>query len=115
MTSDAHSGRVRRPDPVRGVLDGGAAAGLDAEPAGCLEVDVRSRLAALDLLGRDDGGEEVCDPARSSTASISGRFEDEATASGNAAASRRTASTAPSISGRSLAIALEHPARRPRR
>ena len=38
-------------------------------------------------------------PARSSTASISGRFEDEATPSVNAGASRSTASTAPSISG----------------
>ncbi len=49
-------------------------------------------------------------PAASSTASISGRFEDDATASGNSAASRRTASTAPSISGSVVAVALEHPA-----
>ena len=40
-------------------------------------------------------------PAVSSTASISGRFEDDATASGYDAASERTASTAPSSNGSS--------------
>ena len=77
----AHAGRVRGADPVRGVLDGGARAGLDAEPPRRLEIDVRRRLAARDLLRRDRRarrGRAI--PARSSTASISGRFEDDATA-----------------------------------
>ena len=38
-------------------------------------------------------------PAVSSTASISGRFDDEATARVNTEARRRTESTAPSSSG----------------
>ena len=58
----AHPGRVGGADPVRRVLDRGAARRVDAEPARGLEIDVRSRLPALDLLGRDDGGEQRRDP-----------------------------------------------------
>ena len=51
-------------------------AGLDAEPSRRLEVDVRRRLAARDLLRRDRRAEEPRRaPSRSSTASISSRFE----------------------------------------
>ncbi len=39
-------------------------------------------------------------PASSSTVSISGRFDDDASPSGNASAIRCTASTAPGTSGR---------------
>ena len=59
------------------------ARGLDAEPARRLEVDVGRRLAARDLLGRDGGAEERGDPARSSTRSISSRFDDDARPSAN--------------------------------
>ena len=44
--------------PFAGVLDRDAAPGRDAEPPGCLEVDVGARLAACDLL-RGDGGREA--------------------------------------------------------
>ena len=83
--------------------------GRDAEPPRRLEVDVRRRLAARDLLGRDRRREAArrC-RLLSSTASISGRFDDEATASGTAAASRSTASTAPREQRQALAVAGEH-------
>ena len=46
-------GRLRGADAVVRVLDGRAAARVDAEPPRRLEVDVGRRLAARDLLGRD--------------------------------------------------------------
>ena len=66
----AHPGGLRREDAVRGVLDGGAGRGLDAEPSRRLQVDVRRGLAALDLLRRHGRAEGV---ARARTARGRGR------------------------------------------
>ena len=53
IATTRHSGGVRRADAVVRVLDRGAVVGRDAQPARRLEVDVRRRLAASDLLRRD--------------------------------------------------------------
>ena len=104
-----HPGRLRRPDPVR------------PSPRPRRTASARHRAAAPPP-GRRPGWasraapppttpsptKHSAMPAVSSTASISGRFEDDATASGYDAASARTASTAPSSSGSSRVIALEH-------
>ena len=58
----AHPGCVRRPQPVRGVLDRRTALRRDAEPACRLEVHVGRGLAARDLLRRDRRPEQVGDP-----------------------------------------------------
>ena len=91
------------------------AAGVDAEPARGLEVDVRRRLAARDLLGGDGRRKSAAIPPASSTRSISSRFDDDASPRAKPAASRRTASTAPGSQRRPSRVALEHPRARPRR
>ena len=96
----AHAGGVRGADPVGGVLDRGATLGSDVEAARRLEEDVRRGLAARDLLGRDGDLEVAASPADARTASMMGRFDDDASASRKLPASRSTASTAPSMSGR---------------
>ncbi len=72
---------MRGADAVRGVLDRSAALGRDAEAASRLEEDVRSRLTARDLLGRTPDLEELREPGASRTASMTVRFEDDASAS----------------------------------
>jgi hypothetical protein len=57
-----HPGRVGRAQAVGGVLDGGAAFGPRADPAGRLEVDVGGGLAAGDLFGGDVSAELVMQP-----------------------------------------------------
>ena len=97
---DAHARGLRRADAVVRVLDRAAPRRLDAEPARSLEVDVGRRLAARDLLATTPRPRRASrSPAARSTTSISSGFDDEAIASGHRAAIRRTASTAPGISG----------------
>ena len=55
---DAHPRGVGGPDAVLGVLDRGRRRGSHADPAGRLQIDVRRRLAARDLL-RGDGRREA--------------------------------------------------------
>jgi hypothetical protein len=57
----AHCGGLRGPDPVRRVLDGRDSLRRGAEAASRFEVDIRGRLPAGDLLGRDGRAEEVGD------------------------------------------------------
>ena len=61
---DGHSGGVRRADAVVRVLDRRAVVGRDAEPARRLEVDVRRRLAASDLLRGDRDPKRTGQPRR---------------------------------------------------
>ena len=76
-------GGVRGADAVVRVLDRGRARRVDAQAPRRLEVDVRRRLAARHLLGRDRRPRtSAASPASSSTASISGRFDDDASPSG---------------------------------
>ena len=78
----AHPCRVRRADPARGVLDRDAPRRIDAQAPRRLEVDVGAGLPRADLLRRHGDREERRRArAAASTASISSRFEDEATAS----------------------------------
>ena len=110
---DAHARRLRRADAVVRVLDRRRTGRVDAEPARRLEVDVRRRLAARDLLRRDRRARtSSASPATRSTTSISSGFDDDAIASGTARRSARTASTAPGDQRRRLAVPREHALRR---
>ena len=94
----------RRADAVVRVLDRRGPRRLDAQPARRLEIDVRRRLAALlPPQTTRSRGRTRASPATSSTRSISGRFDEDASPSGQRAASRSTASTAPLSSGSSSA------------
>ena len=74
--------------------------GLDAEPPGRLEEDVRRGLAVGDLVGRDDDPERVRQ-ARRRERGVDHRADATTTRGrpASVAAIRRTASTAPSIAG----------------
>ncbi len=85
--------------PAVRVLDRGAAVGRDAEPARRLEVHVRRRLACATSSEETVARKSAARPDTSSTRSMSTRFDDEASPSGNRSPSLRTVSTAPGTSG----------------
>ena len=107
----AHAGGVGRADArAPSPRSPRSARRLDAEPA----APPRGRRRAPACRGRPPPttpppGRRPRSRPRGTTASISSGFDDEAIPSGHRSASRRTASTAPGISGGSRAVADEHP------
>ena len=98
---DQHAGTVRREDAVGRVFDCRGASGRDADSPQRFEIDVRRRLTVPDLLGGDGRLEAAGDPGQLEhevdDRPVRGGSQSRA---GSRSAMRRTASTAPSSSGR---------------
>jgi hypothetical protein len=91
------------------VLDRGATCRRDLEPARGLEVHVRGRLAARDLLRGDVARKQSGEAGELQHGLEHLAVREDASASGNAAAVRRTACFAPGQQRQFVPVRLEHP------